>query len=80
MCNALEEMGLTVEVHYTTRRLPPQNEIGVKFNTLVKKADETQTLKYVVHNVADAYGRTRDLSCRSHCTVTTVRMHVRMSI
>ncbi len=58
MCNALEEMGLVVEVHHHEVATAGQNEIGVKFNTLVAKADEVQTLKYCVHNVADAYGKT----------------------
>merc|ERR1711959_812655 len=35
-----------------------QNEIACQFNTLVKKADEIQVYKYVVHNVAHAYGQT----------------------
>ena len=58
MCNALEEMGLKVEVHHHEVATAGQNEIGVLFNTLVAKADEVQTLKYCVHNVADAYGKT----------------------
>jgi glutamine synthetase len=58
MCETLEAMGQIVEVHHHEVATACQNEIGVKFNTLVKKADEVQVLKYVVHNVAHAYGKT----------------------
>lgn len=58
MCNAMEAMGLEIEVHHHEVANGGQNEIGVKFNTLVAKADETQILKYCVHNVAHAYGKT----------------------
>ncbi|WP_221793139.1 glutamate--ammonia ligase [Oceanobacter mangrovi] len=58
MCNTLMAIGLDVEVHHHEVANAGQNEIGVKFNTLVKKADEVQMLKYVVHNVAAAYGKT----------------------
>jgi glutamine synthetase len=57
MCLALEEMGLEVEVHHHEVATAGQNEIGVKFNTLVRKADEVQVLKYVLWNVAKSYGK-----------------------
>ncbi|WP_320821051.1 glutamate--ammonia ligase [Thalassolituus sp.] len=58
MCNTMMAIGLDVEVHHHEVANAGQNEIGVRFNTLVKKADEVQMYKYVVHNVAAAYGKT----------------------
>src|SRR6202451_1283784 len=58
MCKACEEMGLVVEVHHHEVATAGQSEIGVGANTLVKKADEVQILKYALMNVGANYGKT----------------------
>jgi glutamine synthetase type I len=58
MCLAMEEMGVEVEVHHHEVATAGQCEIGTKFESLTKRADWTQLLKYCVHNVAHAYGKT----------------------
>src|ERR671921_2944784 len=58
ICLALEEMGVEVEVHHHEVAAAGQNEIGTKFNSLVKRADWMQILKYCVHNVSHSYGKT----------------------
>ncbi len=58
MCATLEAIGVPVEVHHHEVGTAGQCEIGTRFNTLVRKADEMQMFKYVVHNVAHRHGRT----------------------
>jgi glutamine synthetase len=57
MTTVLKAMGVEAEKHHH-EVAPSQHELGVKFNTLVRAADELQIYKYVVHNVAHAYGKT----------------------
>ncbi len=58
MCQAMMDMGVTVEKHHHEVGTAGQAEIGIKYNTLVRMADQTQSYKYCVKNVAAAHGMT----------------------
>ena len=80
MCVVLEQMGLDVEVHHHEVATGGQCEIGTKFNTMVRRADQNQILKYVVHNVAHQYGKTATFMPKPLVGDNGSGMHVHQSL
>ncbi|URD62061.1 type I glutamate--ammonia ligase [Sphingomonas sp. KRR8] len=57
MVSTMLEMGLPCDKHHH-EVAASQHELGLTYGTLVQTADRMQVYKYVVHQVAHAYGKT----------------------
>ncbi|MCE9508191.1 MAG: type I glutamate--ammonia ligase [Alphaproteobacteria bacterium] len=79
MVTVLAAMGVAVEKHHH-EVAPSQVELGIKFSTLVNSADNIQLYKYVVHNVAHAYGKTATFMPKPVYGDNGSGMHVHQSL
>jgi glutamine synthetase len=79
MLSVMEEMGVDVEKHHH-EVAPSQHELGMKFGTLIQTADHLQIYKYVVKQVAAAYGKTATFMPKPIAGDNGSGMHVHQSI
>jgi len=72
-------MGIAMEKHHH-EVAPSQHELGQKFDTLLRSADQMQIYKYVVHNVAAQYGKSATFMPKPIAGDNGSGMHVHQSI
>ncbi|MBY6134833.1 type I glutamate--ammonia ligase [Leisingera sp. XS_AS12] len=79
MLSTMKRLGMKVDKHHH-EVASCQHELGLIFDTLTKQADELQKYKYVIHNVAHAYGKSATFMPKPIYGDNGTGMHVNMSI
>ncbi len=79
MVSTMLEMGLPMDKHHH-EVAAAQHELGITFGTLTQTADRVQIYKYVVQQVAHAYGKTATFMPKPIKDDNGSGMHTHMSI
>ena len=79
MLSTMKRLGMKVDKHHH-EVASCQHELGLIFGELTKQADEIQKYKYVIHNVAHAYGKSATFMPKPIAGDNGTGMHVNMSI
>ncbi|NOC82778.1 MULTISPECIES: type I glutamate--ammonia ligase [unclassified Ruegeria] len=79
MLSTMKRLGMKVDKHHH-EVASCQHELGLVFDSLTKQADELQKYKYVIHNVAHAYGKSATFMPKPVAGDNGTGMHVNMSI
>ncbi|SEQ65147.1 type I glutamate--ammonia ligase [Thalassovita taeanensis] len=79
MLSTMKRMGMKVDKHHH-EVASCQHELGLVFGSVTKQADEIQKYKYVIHNVAQAYGKSATFMPKPIKGDNGTGMHVNMSI
>jgi glutamine synthetase len=80
MTKVMTDIGVEVEFHHHEVATAGQSEIDIRFNTLVRIADDLMKFKYVVKNVAFAEGKTVTFMPKPIFQDNGSGMHVHMSL
>jgi len=79
MVSVMSEMGVVTEKHHHEVG-SSQHELGIKFAPIIQAADNVQIYKYVVHQVANAYGKTATFMPKPVYADNGTGMHCNQSI
>jgi glutamine synthetase len=79
MLSTMKRIGMSVDKHHH-EVASCQHELGLIFSSLTKQADELQKYKYVIHNVAHAYGKSATFMPKPIAGDNGTGMHCNMSI
>ena len=79
MLSTMKRIGMRVDKHHH-EVASCQHELGLIFDSLKSQGDQLQKYKYVIHNVADAYGKTATFMPKPVYGDNGSGMHVNMSI
>ncbi|PZX17613.1 glutamine synthetase [Palleronia aestuarii] len=79
MLSTMKRIGMKVDKHHH-EVASCQHELGLIFDTLTKQADEIQKYKYIIQNVAHAYGKSATFMPKPISGDNGTGMHVNMSI
>ena len=79
MLSTMKRVGMKVDKHHH-EVASCQHELGLIFGPLTKQADDLQKYKYIIHNVASAYGKSATFMPKPIAGDNGTGMHVNMSI
>src|SRR6201999_2529137 len=79
MLAVMGELGMEPQKHHH-EVAPAQHELGLKFDTMITMADRLQLYKYVIQNVAHAYGKTATFMAKPMFADNGSGLHVHQSI
>ncbi|MEM8637681.1 MAG: type I glutamate--ammonia ligase [Cyanobacteria bacterium P01_G01_bin.54] len=80
MLLTMKACGVPIEKHHHEVATGGQNELGVRFNTMIQAADDLMTYKYVVKNVAKKYGKSATFMPKPLFNDNGSGMHTHQSI
>lgn len=80
MLEVMEQMGYGTRLHHAEVGTASQCEVGTDADTLVKKGDESQSVKHVVRSIAEIYGKTATFMPKPLAGDNGSGMHVHQSL